>query len=289
MGRIFDADFFSKMNTLKLKTSLVLSAGMGGPRKSSAKGSSVEFSDFREYMLGDDIRRIDWNAYGRMDRLFIKQFMEEKEGIFRIFVDCSESMAYGEKKKSEHALKIAGAISYLALNNLDRVYVTTVNGEQTKVSKGMVGRQAFMKLAMELENTIVNGGTDLGKTILSTPFSQKGTVILISDFFDQKELEQALRYLAYSKQEIIVIQILAREELNPQLDGTLSLIDMESKGEMKITMTGKVMKTYEETLTSFITEIMERTKHYQGTYLLSPSDQSLDAFLYECMKHGKVV
>ena len=77
-----------------------MSYGMSGGRKSSAKGSSVEFSDYREYIPGDDIRRIDWSAYGRLDRLYIKQFMEEKEGVFQIFVDASKSMAFGEPPKT---------------------------------------------------------------------------------------------------------------------------------------------------------------------------------------------
>ena len=126
--KIFDDDFFQKLNTLKLSLNMRLNQGMSGARKSGAKGTSVEFSDFREYMLGDDIRRIDWNAYGRMDKLFIKQFMEEKEGIYHIFLDTSKSMDYGEPKKSRLALQIAGALSYLVLNNLDRVYVTQMSG-----------------------------------------------------------------------------------------------------------------------------------------------------------------
>ena len=112
---IFDNAFFKKLNTLKMSLNMQLSQGMSGVRKSSAKGSSVEFSDFREYMLGDDIRRIDWNAYGRTDKLYIKQFMEEKEGIFRIFIDTSRSMCFGEASKSTMALQTAGELSYICL------------------------------------------------------------------------------------------------------------------------------------------------------------------------------
>lgn len=95
---VFDKGFFDKLNTLKMSLNMRLNQGMSGIRKSSAKGSSVEFSDFREYMMGDDIRRIDWNAYGRTDKLYIKQFMEEKEGIFQIFIDTKRSMEFGKSK-----------------------------------------------------------------------------------------------------------------------------------------------------------------------------------------------
>ena len=93
---LFDGEFFARLHTLRMSNKMKLTSGMSGGRKSSAKGNSVEFSDFREYMLGDDIRKIDWNAYGRMNRLFIKLFQEEKEGLFRIFLDGSKSMDYGE-------------------------------------------------------------------------------------------------------------------------------------------------------------------------------------------------
>lgn len=120
---VFDKGFFDKLNTLKMSLNMRLNQGMSGIRKSSAKGSSVEFSDFREYMMGDDIRRIDWNAYGRTDKLYIKQFMEEKEGIFQIFIDTSRSMEFGKNPKSKMALQTAGALSYIILGNLDRVYI----------------------------------------------------------------------------------------------------------------------------------------------------------------------
>ena len=123
---LFDGEFFARLHTLRMSNKMKLTSGMSGGRKSSAKGNSVEFSDFREYMLGDDIRKIDWNAYGRMNRLFIKLFQEEKEGRFRIFLDGSKSMDYGERKKSVLARRIVAMLSFIVLNNLDRVYVNQI-------------------------------------------------------------------------------------------------------------------------------------------------------------------
>ena len=124
--KLFDSEFFSRLNRMKMMTKMRLNVGMGGQRKSIAKGSSVEFSDFREYIPGDDIRRIDWNVYGRMDKLFVKQFMEEKEGLFHIIVDCSKSMDFGEKKKSIFARQIAGMISYMVLSNLEKACLPVI-------------------------------------------------------------------------------------------------------------------------------------------------------------------
>ena len=97
---LFDQDFFDKLNHLAIAMNAYMTHGTGGGRKSNAKGSSVEFSDYREYIPGDDIRRIDWGAYGRLDKLYIKRFMEEKEGIFHIFIDTSKSMSFRRNRKS---------------------------------------------------------------------------------------------------------------------------------------------------------------------------------------------
>ena len=112
MSDLFDAGFFARLNHLKLASHIRLDKGLSGGRKSSAKGSSVEFSDFREYLPGDDIRRIDWNVYGRLDKLYVKQFMEEKEALYHVFLDTSASMDFGQGKKSvmARASKMAWAV-----------------------------------------------------------------------------------------------------------------------------------------------------------------------------------
>ena len=126
MEKIFTDDFLKKLNKINMNLTLRLSSGYQGGRKSKAKGVSVEFSDYREYIKGDDFRRIDWNAYGRFDKFFIKVFMEEREGIFNFFLDTSKSMDYGKENKKIMALKIVAALSYIAINNLDRVNITTL-------------------------------------------------------------------------------------------------------------------------------------------------------------------
>lgn len=281
--RLFDSTFYAKLNTLKLSSKLKLNAGMSGNRKSTAKGNSVEFSDFREYMLGDDIRRIDWNAYGRMDKLFVKLFMEEKEGLFHIMLDCSKSMEYGEKKKSVLARRIAAALSYLILNQLDRVYLTTIKENEVRSGKGMTGRQSFQKILMELERVTFEGKTDLKKGILSKSYPSKGVVIIISDFFDQKteQLEEMVKYLTYKKQEVVMIQTLAMEEVNPELEGTLRMIDLETRQEERITMNQKVLKQYEKTLQRFQHNLEQTAKKYQAQYLCMTTEDPLEKLLLE--------
>ncbi len=286
---IFDTEFFEKLNTLKLSINMRLNKGMSGGRKSSAKGTSVEFSDFREYVLGDDVRRIDWNAYGRMDKLYIKQFMEEKEGVFNIFVDTSKSMEYGEIKKSYRALQLAGALSYIILNNLDRVYVTQVKDSGLTVGKGVTGRSSYKKVMRELESIRFDGETTLSKAIKSRDITKRGVSIIISDFLDPNGVEDAIKYLLYKKQEIILIQVLAREEIDIDVEGTVNLQDMETGEEMKITVTKQVIDSYNKELQGLNNRLNMLSRKYNMIYLSTVSDESFDKVLFEGFKNTGVL
>lgn len=285
---LFDGAFFAKLQTLKMSSKLKMTSGMSGGRKSFLKGNSVEFSDFREYMLGDDIRKIDWNAYGRMNRLFIKLFQEEKEGVFRIFIDGSKSMDFGEHKKSVLARRIVGMLSYIVLNNQDRVYVNHITEKEVIAGKGMTGKQSFGKILNQLENMEFTGSVNLKERITGTKFVGRGTTILISDFFDQPDLEEMLRYLAYHKQEIVLVQTLAKEEVQPDLEGHLNLIDVESREDMKVSMSNSVLRAYDKTLKEFQDSLREAARTYQANFLWVHTEEALDKFIFEGIQSGQL-
>lgn len=272
---IFDKGFFEKLNTLKMSLNMRLSQGMSGARKSSAKGSSVEFSDFREYRLGDDIRRIDWNAYGRTDKLYIKQFMEEKEGIFQIFIDTSHSMSFGEVPKSKMALQAAGALSYIILNNLDRVYINEMKENSLVKGKGVTGKAAFSHVLKDLDRIAFDGRTTLNKTILSRPVQMGGVSIIISDFLDKEGIEEAIKYLAYRKQTIVLIQILSKEEIQVNYEGTINILDMETDERVKITMSNATIKKYMEQLENMQGKLQNLARKYGAHYIFMQSDEDL--------------
>lgn len=285
---LFDGSFFAKLQTLKMSSKLKMTSGMSGGRKSFLKGNSVEFSDFREYMLGDDIRKIDWNAYGRMNRLFIKLFQEEKEGVFRIFIDGSKSMDFGEHKKSVLARRIAGMLSYIVLNNQDRVYVNQITEKEIIAGKGMTGKQSFGRILNQLENMEFTGSVNLKDSVTGTKFVGRGTTILISDFLDQPELDELLRYLAYHKQEIVLIQTLSEEEVHPDLEGHINLIDMESKQDMKVSMSSSVLRAYDKTLKEFQASLREAARKYQANFLWVHTAEALDKFIFEGIQSGQL-
>lgn len=276
---LFDSAFFEKLNTVKISLNMRLSQGMSGSRKSSAKGSSVEFSDFREYMLGDDIRRIDWNAYGRTDKLYIKQFMEEKEGLFRFFIDTSGSMEFGEQKKSVMALRLSAALSYIIMNNLDRVFINEMKGEQLTRGKGLSGGAAFSHLLKDLERITFSGDTHINRCISSYPVPRGGVSIIVSDFLDPEGIDSAVKYLVSRKQTVVLIQVLSREELNIDYEGTLNIMDMETNERIKITMSNQAVKQYQLELDGLRDGLTKLSRKYGAHYVSVVSDEDLVSVL----------
>ncbi len=254
---MLDVAFFDRLSRLLLVMRHKTSMNLTGNSKSTQKGSSMEFSDFREYMPGDDIRRIDWNAYGRLDRLYVKEYMEEKEAVVSILIDTSASMDYGAKKKSELACMLAAAFSYMGLNDLDRVVLYDMCRMHLPfTAEG--GKRALPRLADWLEQCSFEGTVDVEKAVEKLPAKGPGVTILISDFLqeafldqEQKALKKLLRFLNYRKQKIVVLHVLAGEEISVELTGTRNLIDMEDQSTLRLTLDAVSIRTYERSLQEF--------------------------------------
>lgn len=280
-GRIFDTDFLKKLDTIAIHVRMLMSDGGGGNRKSRSKGSSVEFSDFREYTAGDDFRRIDWNAYGRFDKLFVKLFMEEQEAMINIFVDASKSMDFGSPKKSELALKLSGVLSFLALNNLDRVCLHSVSKDSMKQSSAVTGRSMFDRCIAFLENISFAGETDLNAAIKKKDIRSRGMSVIISDFFSAGGIEEAVKYLLYKKQDVFLIHVLSPEELRPELEGQVRLLDSETGKAMDVAVTPALLKQYHSRLNEFNNQIREFCSRMGASYIQVSSADSIERIVFE--------
>jgi len=285
----FDSQFLKRLERLSLNMEKLMASGSGGLRKSKAKGSSVEFSDYREYAYGDDLRRVDWNAYGRSGRLFVKLFMEEREAMVNIFLDCSRSMDFGEPKKSLAEVQLAGAIAFLALNNMDRLCINLIQHGSLRSSGIFGGRGQFEGCAAFLDNIEFKGMADMEKAIKQKKFGGRGLSLIISDFFTQDKPEDFLKYLLYHKQDIVLLHILSAEELNPKLQGQIRLKDSETDEMLDVDLTPSVMDNYERTLNSFISALKESSKKYGGAYVNISSADSLEKILFEDMIAAQIV
>lgn len=253
-----DAAFFDRLSRLRLAIGQKSSMNLTGNRKSIQKGSSTEFSDFREYLPGDDIRRIDWNAYGRLDRLYIKEYMEEKEAVISILLDTSASMDYGASKKSGLAGMLAAAFAYLGLNNMDRVMLYDMKRMQAPFAAAG-GKKALPRLTGWLEQCAFDGTVDVLAAVRQLPVRNPGVTVIISDFLqeaflnqEEQAMEKLLRFLAYKRQKVIVLHVLAQEELAVEMTGTRRLIDMEERTMLHVTLDSGSIRLYEKALQDFL-------------------------------------
>lgn len=287
---MLDGTFYEKLSRLRLHMGHKTSMNLTGNRKSVQKGSSTEFSDFREYMPGDDIRRIDWNAYGRLDRLYVKEYMEEKEAVVSVLIDTSGSMNYGTNKKSEMACKLAAALGYLGLNNMDRVLLYDMKRmQQPFVANG--GKRAVPGLSTWLETCEFEGTVDLLEAVKTLPSKGPGVTIVISDFLQEAFLEQEsetatqiLRFLNFRKQKVVFLHVLAGEELRVNMTGTRNLIDMEDKSTLRVTLEADSIRIYEKTLKAFTEQLSKECVRAGGVYVICDTDRDFYQVVFEDLR-----
>lgn len=287
---MLDAAFFDRLSRLRLAMGHRTSMNLTGNRKSTQKGSSMEFSDFREYMPGDDIRRIDWNAYGRLDRLYVKEYMEEKEAVVSILIDTSASMEYGAEKKSELACKLAAAFSYIGLNNMDRVVLYDMRRMHLPfVAEG--GKRALPRLADWLEHRSFEGTVDIARAALELPVKGPGVTILVSDFLqeafldqEQETLRRLLRFLNYRKQKNVLLHVLAGEELSVELTGTRNLIDMEDLSTLRLTLDDGSIRTYERALQEFLGRLRQECAKAGAFYAVCNTKTDIYRLIFQDLR-----
>ena len=208
------------------------SPGMGR-HQGSAAGYSVEFADYRKYDYGDDIRYIDWSIYARLRKLFLRQFKAEAEMAIHILLDTSNSMNYGNSPKMQFAKKLAALFSYVGLNKHDRVGVTTFSDRLHTMLPPKRGRHQLSFL-LELIDTAPSGGkSEFEKAFrdYAARSSTRGILVVLSDCFCADDYKNAFRCLAFSGFDVVVVRVLAREELQPELEEGMELRDLE-QGEM---------------------------------------------------------
>src|SRR5262249_19131283 len=234
---LLDPEFLHKLEQLELVSWKIFVGRMKGERKSKRRGSSVEFADHRNYSVGDDLRHIDWNVYGRLDKLFLKLFLEEEDLHVYTLLDTSLSMDFGDPTKLQYGKQVAAALSFIGLVNHDRVVLDAFSTQLAGLP-GLRGRSQMYRVIQYLEQLQPSGAGNLTAAAKSFALkhSGKGVVVVISDFLDKHGYEDALRYLLARNLDIYVIQVLSREEVEPDLVGDLRLVDSEDEDVAEITI-----------------------------------------------------
>jgi uncharacterized protein (DUF58 family) len=254
---LLSSEFLRKLESLELVSRKVRAGRMKGDRLSKRKGRGSEFADFRPYTVGDDLRLLDWNLFGRLEKLFIRMYLEEEDLGVHLLIDNSASMDFGTPSKLYYAKQVAAALGFVGLINLDRVSVETVGGETAGRSPVFRGRPSFARLLGTIEKIQAAGSGDFNKSLrnFSLRATGRGVVILLSDFLDKAGYDEGLRFLSARSLDVYAVQVLAEEEINPPFTGDLKFTDIEDGDEAEVTISAPLLERYQKTLTAFRSQL----------------------------------
>ena len=281
-------------------------SSLKGERRSKARGQSVEFADYRSYVSGDDFRYLDWNLYGRLDRLFLKLYEEERELPVTVFLDASESMTFGEPRKFDFARQVAAAVGYVALCGFDRVSVMTFpdmlpmtelelkTRSQELAARGALravrGRNSALQFFQNINQLTAGGATELNEALRrgALQVRQAGVAVVLSDFLDPAGYESGLTALVGRGFQVNAVQILAPEELNPAAYGDLRLIDSETGAQQEVTFGKYRLHAYKQTVQNFCQRLREYCSSRGINFFMAPSDTPLEELLLKQLRETEV-
>ncbi len=285
-----DENFLKQLEKLKLITQKGIKGPFRGEHKSWRSGEGQEFLDYRNYQAGDDLRYVDWSVYGRFDKLFIKLFHAEENQTVHFLLDVSRSMQSGSPSKVFNAKKIAAAVSYICLSNLDRVTMAAFADELVDFKPPLRGKRRYAELLNFLHLLSPDKQTDLNTCLSEYASISKypGIVLILSDLFDPKGYQEGLKALTYRNFDVHLIQVLDHEELSWSHNGNLILKDVET-GEKKVTFIDQALAAcYRETVEKFLATIKGFCDGYNISYYVYDTHVLFEDFLLDYLTKGAI-
>lgn len=289
---LLSTELLARLEQLELATRKVLAGHLQGERRSKRKGHSIEFADFREYVHGDDLRFLDWNLYARLDRLFLKLFLDEEDLHFHALVDCSRSMDFGSPTKLHFAKQLAAALGVIGLQRVDRVRVDRLGSGVRELAPTLRGRSQMRRLIDHVDQfQIMEQPVPLLESVKRFLLKNKGTGILVilTDLMDKTGYEAALRAIASRRLDVYVIHVLSREELQPELHGDLKLVDAEDSDFAEVTITKSLLSKYQRTVAAFLEQAQNFCATRGITYVRALSDQPIEALVTNILRRRGLV
>jgi uncharacterized protein (DUF58 family) len=286
----FTSEFLAQLERLSLLSRRVFRGRVKGERRSQRRGHSVEFFDYRAYGVGDDLRYVDWNIYGRLDRLHVKLFVDEEDLCLHLIVDASASMNFGSPTKLAAAVRIAAALGFVGLVNLERVGVGVLRDRVAEGWPPTRGRNQVTALLDFLGHVEPAGGTSLngGLANYAGRARQAGLAVVISDLLDPAGYESGVRALLERRFDVHLVHVLSPEEMNPELAGDFRLVDSET-GEMReLSMDGDAVRAYRERLRQFLERVETFCRTKEIGYHRLPSDAPIEEFVLAQLR-GRVL
>ena len=291
LTELLDPKFMARLDSLDVLSRKILQGKLQGERRSKRRGQSVEFADHRPYVVGDDLRFVDWNIYGRLDQLFLKLFLEELDLTVHIVVDTSASMGMGEPSKARFAKRLAAALGYVSLVNSNRLTISLfADGVRTQLSN-MRGRGYLPQMAEMLLTTDCEGFSDFEKACRDATGDRigSGITIVVSDFLFKQGYEQALRRLIGAQYDLYVIQVLSPQEIEPELGGDLKLLDIEDGDVAEITVSSALLKYYQRNLAAYCSELNDFCTRRGAVYVRANSSDSVETLVLNYLRRVRLL
>jgi len=286
-----DAATLQRLDSLTLITRKAMASGRPGRRRSPLAGSSMEFADYRRYAPGDDFRRIDWRAYARLERLFLRVFEAEENLTVTVLIDCSDSMQHGTPPKSSLAITLVAALSYVALRCEDNVIVGALTDRLAAHRRTGSGKHAIWTIGEFLNRLPHSGTTDLNRALydLGRVVTGPGLTIVISDFLAPGGYQTGLRAVRQLRQEVALLHLLAPDEIEPDLQGDWRLRDSEGVGNVDVSSTPAVLQAYRQRLLTYMDELASFAHTHAMTYAMIPSDTVLIEVVQRLLRQVEIV
>ncbi len=287
-GTLFDREFLQHLEMLSLVSRRRVRGQQRGDRRSTIKGRGIEFDDYRAYQAGDDYRYIDWNIVSRLDRFFVKLFSEEEDLDVHLVVDTSRSMGAGAPSKLALAARLAAAIGFIGLTNLDRVGVAALTSTPGARLGRLRGRGRAADLLRFLDALEPAGDTDLARALrlhLATS-RRRGLLVLLSDLLDPHGHEEALMVARSHRLQTFLIHVLADEELAPPYSGDVRLVDAETGGAVELTIDAEALRAYVETRDAYFRGIERFCFHHGIDYLRTASSVPAEEIVLRYLRQG---
>jgi uncharacterized protein (DUF58 family) len=288
---VFDEAFLRQLERLLLLMRSPVRGGLKGGRRSVKRGQSVEFADYRDYALGDDLRQLDWNVLARLERLFVKLFIEEEDVTITFLLDGSSSMASGTPDKLQFAKRAAAALGYIGLASEDKVAVSVLGGRAARRRTSLRGSGRVFRLLAELSAIQpLDGPTDLVASArhAAAQLTGRGVVILISDLLDPAA-DRVIRELASTRSELIILHVLSPQELDQPLEGDLRLVDSETGASLDITADLATIDAYRERLADWKAAFAQLAARRGATYVDLASDVPLNELVFAELRRRRVL
>ena len=287
--RRFDDRFLRRLESLALTIRRTTAGRAHGMRRSRRLGAGLEFADHRDYAPGDDLRYLDWNLYGRLERRALRLFEQDEDLSVDVLVDASASMGLGRPPKLELGLEIGAALAHVALSNLDRVAVAALGdaGAETPPARGK-GR--ILPILRMLDGVRAAGRGPLAAAVRGflarRRGRRRGLVVLISDFYDPTGARAALELVRRNRLEAIAVQISAPDEVTPELRGDVQLQDVETGALRELTISPRALADYARRHAALLRDLAGYCREHAIPCFTVTSDQPFDAVVLRMFRAG---